>query len=731
MDFHYFIDTLRRRKWLLLGVMALAGATAFAVISALPPQYRANTQIKTSFVDYRGKVLERDEKYVQKWQVDNAFSNTITKLTGREMLGRLTELMLRHDLTSSAPFRQPEPEALAELSELGIETVRRVLVSRADSASTTLGGPVAGNGVRVDKLAEAYGYDFDALQKLIEVKRIGDTDYLDISFVTESPELSYFMVKEYVRLYLEDFRANQTDEELTDLNFYSGRVRDLKADIDSLQREIDTYKRGKAVVDLEEQQRAVVGQLRDIEADIEERRKEIRGYENALAAIRADRMTAGRTKAERSSRIAIANSRLDRVKRELAELNARLSDAPDRATVESLIADKKTERDRYIEEVATLKRVGDAKYDDRILDLEQQELDAEIELAAARRAVESMDRERRRLLGRRGGLVNDEAYLAQLQSEMGILRAEYNDAVGKRDESDVIYAKREEPLRIVEPPEVPDEHESRHRLVVSAFSALSAGTLTALGLFLFAIVDTRLRNPDQMRTLTGHAPLATLTAIDTKRYGLGRLFTDGKLPARAQVWIEGIRSLRYAVEQSGARVIGVTSLAEGAGKSAVLAGLATALARANRRVLLVDLNFKHNTLSAYASSTAGGEHPFELDYDEDALPDAEGWYELGGVDVVGNLGGQRSLSEVLAGTDFAVKLGFLAEEYDYILLESPALARYADGRELAEYADGLLCVLDARRGLDAADRDAMAWVSAQGDKFLGFVLNGVDPKMLG
>ena len=372
MDFQFFLDTLRRHKWLLLSAMLVAGVATFFVISSLPEKYRANTQIKTSFVDYRGKVLERDEKYVQKWQVDNAFSNLITKLNGREMLGRLTELMLRHDLNSDNPFREPEEGALAELSDLGIESVKRVLVSRADSSSVANAPLMATNGTRFSTIAEAYGYDFDALRKMIEVKRIGDTDYLDISFVTEDPELSYFLVKEYVQIYLDDFRENLTSEEYDKLTFYQGRVSDVKLQIDSLQAKIDRYKKGNVVVDLDEQQRAVVGQLRDLEADIEERRKEIRGYENALATIRAGRQSAGRSKADRTAKIAIANRRLEDAKNDLIELTGQYETTTDRAALEKLIDAKKAERDRYAQQAATLKRLGESKVEDRIVDLQQQ-----------------------------------------------------------------------------------------------------------------------------------------------------------------------------------------------------------------------------------------------------------------------------------------------------------------------------------------------------------------------
>ena len=282
---------------------------------------------------------------------------------------------------------------------------------------------------------------------------------------------------------------------------------------------------------------------------------------------------------------------------------------------------------------------------------------------------------------------------------------------------------------IVEPAEFPEEHESRHIPLVAAFSSMATGTLLALGLLLLALLDTSLNSPDQMRVLTGKDPLATLTRIDTRKFTLGRLFGQERLLSGPTRWIEGIRALRFAVEQSGTRTIAVTSFGESTGKSTTLAGLATSVSKAGKKVLVIDANFKNNTLSAY-SNISSAMHPFEMEYNEQQLPKASAWYQMEGIDVVGNMGGFRSLAEVFAMADMSLKLDFFKEEYDYILLEGPALNKFADSRELAEYADGIICVLDAKNKLDAATRESMAWLDAQGATLIGYVLNRVDAKLL-
>ena len=86
---------------------------------------------------------------------------------------------------------------------------------------------------------------------------------------------------------------------------------------------------------------------------------------------------------------------------------------------------------------------------------------------------------------------------------------------------------------------------------------------------------------------------------------------------------------------------------------------------------------------------------------------------------------------MLSGVDFAHRLSILRQQYDYIIIEAASLGLYADSRELAEYVDGIICILDADQRIDGMSREGMTWLESQGDRFLGYVLNRVELKMLG
>ncbi len=730
MDIEFFISTLMRRKWLIIGASLLAAVVTVGVTLQLPPKYKSNAQVQTGIVDYRGASLSRSSDFVQKFQVDNAFANMITEMTGRATLSKLTEKVLMHDLQAEVPFRDPDDKVLASLGVDREQAAKVVLVNReaADAADDIITG--AAKEAEVNRLATAYDYDFNQLRQLMSVSRLGETDYLDISFETESPELSYFLTTEYIKMFIKDFKLDQSSEELRNLDFYTDRVERKKREIDSLKAVVDNYRLGNSVVDLNEQQSSVVSQISEIEMAIEQRRKEISGYRTAVSTVGASVSDNSRQIARHRGEIATANSQLDRAKSELLALQEQLDDpGVDVASLERRIGDKKAQRDNYAQRVSQLQRLDDNNIVERTEKGREREIDYKIDLDAAKAAVASMERERNRLRSRATSLVNDEAFLSQLESEIGIMRAEYSNLIEKRDEMEVIYIRNEHPLAVVEPPQIPESHESRQIPLKAAFSSVAMATIMALGLFGLTYLDQRLRSPDQMRAILKRDPIVTLTKIDAKRYSLSRLFGRDTLPEAERRWLEGIRSLRYEVEQSGKHIIQVTSLVPEAGKSMVVAALATALGKANNRVLIVDTNFKHNTLSAH-NNVMPIAHPFEMGFDPKQLPRATAWFDITDIDVIGNLGGNRSFMEVVAGTDLDDKLIALRQRYDYILFETSAMDLYADSRELAEYTEGIVCVVDAQQKVNATDRDSLAWLDAQGDKQLGLVLNRVDLKLL-
>ena len=169
---------------------------------------------------------------------------------------------------------------------------------------------------------------------------------------------------------------------------------------------------------------------------------------------------------------------------------------------------------------------------------------------------------------------------------------------------------------------------------------------------------------------------------------------------------ETLRTLRTNLLlhlQEGQKTILVTSNAAGDGKTFNALRLAEGLARLDKKVVLCDFNLRHPGIAKALS-----------------LPEKSGVYELlckgmlstadvqsytvqaEGFDVlVAGKFGQVHPSDLLARNSFEQLMGMLKSQYDYVIIDSPALADCSDTYQLATQADATCLVVKADHTLQS------------------------------
>ena len=101
-----------------------------------------------------------------------------------------------------------------------------------------------------------------------------------------------------------------------------------------------------------------------------------------------------------------------------------------------------------------------------------------------------------------------------------------------------------------------------------------------------------------------------------------------------------------------------------------------------------------------------------------------------GVEIIGNVGGRESPSEIMAGRDFKEMIHKLSLQYDYVLMEGPALNAYSDSKELMDYADKVIPVFGADMSVSQMDKESINYLKSINGKLMGTVLNNVQLKNL-
>lgn len=263
--------------------------------------------------------------------------------------------------------------------------------------------------------------------------------------------------------------------------------------------------------------------------------------------------------------------------------------------------------------------------------------------------------------------------------------------------------------------------------------ALLCGLLAGSGIaLLLDRLDRRLRETDDLESLTGLPTLAALAedhAVARKRE---------RLPAGSAnrtALSEGLRSLRTSLQvllTEGKGVVVVTSVEPGDGKTFVSANLALSLARAGRKVILVGGDMRQPALESYfeaAGESTGLADLLRGDADEsDALTETDVTDELrstpyrglrvlpAGVDV-------DDPADLLAGEVLGDVIGYLAQNADIVIIDSPPALTLADASELAAHADGVIVLSTVNRTRRDLIVQTIGALESNGATLFGTVVN--------
>ena len=350
--------------------------------------------------------------------------------------------------------------------------------------------------------------------------------------------------------------------------------------------------------------------------------------------------------------------------------------------------------------------------------------------------------------------------MAGMSAEYSLLRRDaqgleelYTELRQKQKEADVSAALALSDVRVVDaavaPPE-PFKPTPKRSIPLAVLAGLLLGVCAA---FIREYTDSKVRRVEELEEM--NVPILALipsaasggfTAIGSGAIGLlpgrSRALTEaGEATGnwvridrddwRGSALAEGFGNLRTSVLFSGAagaatRSLLVTSVQAGEGKTTVSMNLAISLARLGRRVLLVDADLRRPSLHrAFKIAERPGlsEH----------LAGMENWRDVARNVGVENLsvipaGGASNVpSELLSGERMHLFVQEAQEEYDFVVIDSPALmVNVSDARILTSYADGIVMVVRGGR----TPREVLRRLLGHMPNVVGVVLNDLDSSQL-
>jgi len=730
MDLQFLFQILWKRKWLLVVTSIVAAGLAFFLVSLLPPTFNAKALIGTGIINKKGIDLERENPFLQQYQVNSQFSNLIKRLESRTNVRYLTYHLLMHDLqalqTNAPAFRQPEEEELAPFRPQ-LPALLNKLKTHQDSLSY-YGMLSQAEEERLKEVAEIYHYDYESLSEHMTVRRLEDTDYIQVEFKSENPVLSAFAANTLSREFIRYYKTERIQEENSTIAFYGQLVENKKREIDNLIAQESNYKQNNEIVNLDEQSLAIISQIKELEVALEEEKKNIEGYRQAIARLGKD------IEQEDSIRFAeYANSLLLREEfsglreERLAMLDEFTAKGGTPGNIDTQIRGKNDEISRQVSELADdfIRNTEDEDVTEQIL---LKRIDNEVNLLLAQESVASYQRAIDRLRREANSFVSDEAFLTSVATQKEILAEEYLELVNKYNEAQRLAMLSTTPLQIIEEAEVPDDPESSKAIFIAAFAAFAMLMMVAVILVFLGLLDNRPHSADRLQRLTNLPVLGTVPALK-KANSLQSIFENPAVDKNGPAFLESLRRIRHEIANSGAKQFLFTSPKEEEGKSFLIIALAQTLSRMQRRVLVIDTNLKHNTLTALANKTLDN-NPLHNGVRQEITASEEisavtNVQLAANVDILGNRGGGYSPAELLSDNEFNTLLEEFSQQYDYIFMEAAALNAYSDTQEMLDYAEKIIAIFGADQPITDTDKASITFLQQQNGKLLGTILNNV------
>ncbi|MDP4129524.1 MAG: Wzz/FepE/Etk N-terminal domain-containing protein [Bacteroidota bacterium] len=766
MDVIYLFKVLIRRKRIILFCLALGLTGGLIFRLFIPRQYASMAQYSTGFSQTQ-KVSLRLTEIVDIGQIDFRINNVMETFKSPVVLAMVSYDLLLHDLDSDHPFRYLKEKQKRDTAYFKADISKARLILREKLNNLKLLSTYDPQEKMVWNLLNLYKYDEASILKKLTVERVPKTDYINVSFSSENPELSAYVSNE-IGVKFKEFFISLTSTSTKESLFKLDSLRESKRkEVDTLRNRLEMFRDKIGTPNPGDAATAAMSGLQELTSSLTAQQASLNDYKQKLLTVldqlRQMENTGPATGSSAEGNHAEEIMALRKTNDDLAARLAQKGGAD--PAIQHQIDDNINRINQFTR--SSLPGINQAL---RAAELKQElireKLDLQSSIAATSDNIEMYKGrvEQFRKIAFSGG--GQEVIANAYQNDLSIAQRDldkYNNSIFASQDIEVSPDFNFKQIMLGQPP---IKAEPVKGLLIIAISGLSMFFLSALVIIILELLDASLRTPAIFQNETGMTVLSAVGKIDLDKMPLRDYFVVDKKRDRQQgpipvdkkplldyfvfklrdyivlnkesghqqgfvPFIENFRKLRYEIEKSGKRVILFTSTKTKEGKTTIIESLAHTFSMSRKKVLLIDANFSNNALTRDFSANAALESFVVGGQGEmDKIGDIIIHTSIPGVDIIGCEEGNYTPSEILPENNLFRDLDKLIRQYDYILMEGSALNYHADSKELTEYADGIVVVFSALNSLGEIDRESLEFLRENGSKFIGAVLNHVDEQNL-
>jgi polysaccharide biosynthesis transport protein len=727
MDLIYFFKVLLRRKWIIIGLSLLSVIAAFFFLLNKKPLYKSQAQYSTGFTAEKVRLVDGSSG-IDIYTADVKFNNVIETFKSPKVINTISYRLLLHDLKNPGnPYTSlsKNKKESAIYKSVNIDSAIKILEELIPNHQL-----LPSNTEKEKNLVEffkLYGYDYETMMSHLLIERVGRTDYLNITFWSDNPDLSALVVngmgQEFLNYY-KNLSSQRTKENAGDIKLM---VTSQQRTIDSLGKRLYDERVKQGSIDPVSLSTSAMETVKELESKLAEEKSKQNEHLNRKKYLveRLNFLQARAVPMQNSSNndevMRLVNKKNDLVT-ELAKKGG------EDAVLQKQISDLRSEINSKSSVPINKNNTGKAKELD---DIRMQVSEEEALLNASNSTVADYTSRIRKYTGMANSApVGSDVTISGIQTKLEIensllsnITEKYYKAEGlTKDDPTTNFIQ----TAVGQPALGP---ESKKTMITMVLAGISMLFLSSIIFLLMEIFDRRVKTPTLFKKQIKLNVANILNNIPLKKSSEQEIVTNdykGRKFSREIFFKNNIRKLRYEFLNSPNKIFLITSTQVNTGKTTIIESIAASLLLSKKNVIIIDLNFGNNTISqkynpaVFIEDIAG-----TLKYDIDLKEQHNFITPTDGLSVIGCKEGNFTPSEVLFNIDMNAFLKMLKIDFDFILIEGAALNDFADSCELATYAEEVFTVFSASAPVSHIDDKSIQFIKSLGIKNKGAILNNV------
>ncbi len=269
--------------------------------------------------------------------------------------------------------------------------------------------------------------------------------------------------------------------------------------------------------------------------------------------------------------------------------------------------------------------------------------------------------------------------------------------------------------------------DKKRMLIVFALAPIAAFACVAMGI---VWLETRARRIQSVQEVEAGLGMRVMGAVPTLPDGAQRKLTApmDRPDAYGPNYLESIDAVRTQLLRDahldGTKVVMVTSAVEGEGKTTLASHLASSIARAGRRTLLIDCDLRRPMLQQTFDLPLNPGFGDALRGDVTAIEAAQKT-NVDSLFVMTAGHWDRAVMQTLAKDGARKLLDQLRPEYDFIVIDSHPILAATDSLLIGQDADAVILSLLRDRSQSHVVNAACERLASLGIRILGAVVNGI------